>query len=338
MRYFIFTILLVVPLLLTAQSKKEQIATLNLRVDSLSEVLVNVRVNNAQTLSDKSEKIFQLSQENVALGNERDSMMYILKEQIATLKLRVDSLSDVLVNERINNEQTLSDSSEIIFQLSQEKGSLEKDNEILKSNISLLENEISTLNNALNSPYLLSSGMIDYRLFDFLSSSDFHTDGNRDFVEMMKINKIALDTITLDGDTVYDFFYFNEGKVLILEKYLEGDFEEDPVNEYYFYLYNHDNKKFEYQFSLPYQSYSYNYTSGYILVQYKLRKWDEYSYSIINNKLEHVGWFEDYDDEFSLDWNEGVNEILIKKHSGEFYGKLYENTNNEFVLGLKAND
>jgi hypothetical protein len=41
MRYFIFTILLVVPLLLTAQSKKEQIATLNLKVDSLFEVLVN---------------------------------------------------------------------------------------------------------------------------------------------------------------------------------------------------------------------------------------------------------------------------------------------------------
>jgi len=139
MRYFIFTILLVVPLLLTAQSKKEQIATLNLRVDSLSDVLVNVRVNNAQTLSDKSEKIFQLSQENVALGNERDSMMYILKEQIATLKLRVDSLSDVLVNERINNEQTLSDNSDKIFQLSQEKSGLEKVN---------LEFEIERINNA----------------------------------------------------------------------------------------------------------------------------------------------------------------------------------------------
>ena len=63
MRYFIFTILLIVPLLLTAQSKKEQIATLNLRVDSIFEVLVNERINNEQTLSDKSEKIFQLSQE-----------------------------------------------------------------------------------------------------------------------------------------------------------------------------------------------------------------------------------------------------------------------------------
>ena len=67
MRHFIFTILLVVPLLLTAQSKKEQIATLNLRVDSLFEVLINERVNNEQTLSDKSDKIFQLSQEKSAL-------------------------------------------------------------------------------------------------------------------------------------------------------------------------------------------------------------------------------------------------------------------------------
>ena len=66
MRYFIFTILLVVPLLLTAQSKKEQIATLNLRVDSLFEVLVN----NAQTLSNKSDKIFQLSQEKVGLEKD----------------------------------------------------------------------------------------------------------------------------------------------------------------------------------------------------------------------------------------------------------------------------
>jgi len=63
MRYFIFTILLVVPLLLTAQSKKEQIATLNLRVDSLFEVLLN----NAQKLSDQRGEIFQLSQEKIVL-------------------------------------------------------------------------------------------------------------------------------------------------------------------------------------------------------------------------------------------------------------------------------
>ena len=70
MRHFIFTILLVAPLVLTAQSKKEQIATLVLRVDSLSEVLVNDRITNAQTLSDKSDKIFQLSQEKLSLEKD----------------------------------------------------------------------------------------------------------------------------------------------------------------------------------------------------------------------------------------------------------------------------
>ena len=70
MRHFIFTILLVVPLLLTAQSKKEQIATLNLRVDSLSGVLVNVRVNNEKTLTNKRNYIYRLSQEKEALEKE----------------------------------------------------------------------------------------------------------------------------------------------------------------------------------------------------------------------------------------------------------------------------
>ena len=70
MRYFLFTILLVVPLLLTAQSKKEQIATLNLRVDSLSEVLMNERITNEQTLSDQMKEMYQLSQEKSDLATE----------------------------------------------------------------------------------------------------------------------------------------------------------------------------------------------------------------------------------------------------------------------------
>jgi len=68
MRYFIFQILLVVPLLLTAQSKKEQISTLHLRVDSLSEVIINERINNAQKLTDKSDKIFQLREEIASMN------------------------------------------------------------------------------------------------------------------------------------------------------------------------------------------------------------------------------------------------------------------------------
>ena len=67
MRYFIFIFLLTAPLLLTAQSKKDQIATLELRVDSLYKVLVNERINNEQKLSHNREEIFQMSQENGTL-------------------------------------------------------------------------------------------------------------------------------------------------------------------------------------------------------------------------------------------------------------------------------
>jgi antitoxin component YwqK of YwqJK toxin-antitoxin module len=88
MRYFIFQILLVLPLLLTAQSKKEQIATLNLRVDSLFKVLVN----NAHTLSDKSDKIFQLSQEKSGL--EKDIAVCV-ESKNNTLNALVESNSSL---------------------------------------------------------------------------------------------------------------------------------------------------------------------------------------------------------------------------------------------------
>ena len=114
MKCFIFTILLVLPLLLTAQSKKEQIATLNLRVDSLSEVLVNVRLNNAQILSDKSEKIFQLSQEKVSLEKN--------------ISVCVDSKNDALND------------------LAQSNISLEK----LKVQLKLAQDEINALHSSLN--------------------------------------------------------------------------------------------------------------------------------------------------------------------------------------------
>jgi antitoxin component YwqK of YwqJK toxin-antitoxin module len=88
MRYFIFQILLVLPLLLTAQSKKEQIVTLNLRVDSLFKVLVN----NAHTLSDKSDKIFQLSQEKSGL--EKDIAVCV-ESKNNTLNALVESNSSL---------------------------------------------------------------------------------------------------------------------------------------------------------------------------------------------------------------------------------------------------
>jgi len=99
MRYLIFLLLLVVPLLLTAQSKKVQISTLSLRVDSLSEVLINERINNAQTLSDKSDKIFKLSQEKggiekekLEIENENDELLRTvntLTENIAYMEARL---------------------------------------------------------------------------------------------------------------------------------------------------------------------------------------------------------------------------------------------------------
>ena len=118
MRYFIFTILLVVPLLLTAQSKKEQIATLNLRVDSLFEVLLN----NAQKLSDKRGEIFQLSQEKsdleksiVQISQEKSDLetevvrlvhdKSKIEEENGRLTLEVDSLAKLILTSphQINN-------------------------------------------------------------------------------------------------------------------------------------------------------------------------------------------------------------------------------------------
>jgi CII-binding regulator of phage lambda lysogenization HflD len=126
MRYFIFTILLVVPLLLTAQSKKEQIATLNLRVDSLSDVLVNVRVNNAQTLSDKSEKIFQLSQEKgdvekekLETEKENDELLksvHTLTENIVYMEAQLLELKDSL-NNSIDSVNTLTEN--IVYMVAQ---------------------------------------------------------------------------------------------------------------------------------------------------------------------------------------------------------------------------
>jgi uncharacterized protein (TIGR02145 family) len=106
MRYFIFTIILVVPLLLTAQSKKEQISMLNLRVDSLSEALINERITNTQMLSDKSDKIFQLSQEINAIEQEKLEIesesaelltkVHALTENIAYMEARLLELGDSL--------------------------------------------------------------------------------------------------------------------------------------------------------------------------------------------------------------------------------------------------
>jgi antitoxin component YwqK of YwqJK toxin-antitoxin module len=129
MRYFIFTILLVAPLLLTAQSKKEQIATLVLRVDSLSEVLVNDRITNAQTLSDKSDKIFQLSQEKSDLELEVVRLLDLLKEKSDLEKMlaQVSQEKSDLEKNNVQLSQEKSNLEKSNVQISQEKLSLEKD-------------------------------------------------------------------------------------------------------------------------------------------------------------------------------------------------------------------
>jgi hypothetical protein len=101
MRHFIFTILLVVPLLLTAQSKKEQIATLNLKVDSLFEVLVN----NAQKLSDQRGEIFQLSQEKSDLEK---SIVQISQEKLSLeteMSLKNSSLDTMQVQLQLAQDE-----------------------------------------------------------------------------------------------------------------------------------------------------------------------------------------------------------------------------------------
>ena len=96
MRYFLLPILLVVPLLLTAQSKKEQIATLNLRVDSLSDVLVNERITNEQTLSDQVKEMYQLSQEKSDLATEVVRLLQE-KSKIEEEKFETESERDSLI-------------------------------------------------------------------------------------------------------------------------------------------------------------------------------------------------------------------------------------------------
>jgi hypothetical protein len=91
MRYFIFTILLVVPLLLTAQSKKEQIAAIELKMDSLSGVLLNERLDNTQKLSDKSDEIIKLSQEKSDLEK---NLVQISQEKLSLeLEMSLNTLS-----------------------------------------------------------------------------------------------------------------------------------------------------------------------------------------------------------------------------------------------------
>ena len=96
MRYFLFTILLVVPLLLTAQSKKEQIATLNYKKDSLNLVIQNDR---------------QDYQRNI------DSLNLVVQNDRQDCKRNMDSLKTIHIvdKEKLQTEiQSIKDSLNIL--------------------------------------------------------------------------------------------------------------------------------------------------------------------------------------------------------------------------------
>ena len=299
MRYHIFPILLVVPLLLTAQSKKEQIYTLNLRVDSISEVLVNERLNSSQSLSDKSDKIFQLSQEIVSMNK--------------TIELYFQQSLNY-------QEQSLN-----------------------------YQDTITELHAALSNflyPYKLSKGIIDHRLFTFINSDNIDKDGFIDLQKMIKINNIKIDSITVgglndpgggcgccDGSAFWNegIFYFKEGKVLIVEKHYDGDWESSSADWYDCYLYNANEKEFKLALTLrATDDFAYNYNTNYIVVSESAICDYEGELIILNNKLEQVGSFYWGDGSPNFYWNEERNEIIIEDYDRES-SMRYDNINNEWI-------
>ena len=91
MKHFFLPILLIVPTLLTAQSKKEQIATLELRVDSLSNVLVNERIKMTSMKESLETEIYVKKDSLENLGNRIQETEGIVNQlQNANQKLRSD--------------------------------------------------------------------------------------------------------------------------------------------------------------------------------------------------------------------------------------------------------
>jgi hypothetical protein len=198
------------------------------------------------------------------------------------------------------------------------------------------------------SPNTLSTGDIDSRLFSFLSSSNFLSDGKRDLQEMIEFNNITLDSTIIEDLNEFpgcgccdmtqywneDILYFKEGKVLIVEKHYDGDWESGIGDWYDCYLYSPYKKKFEKKLTLrnPLR-FSYNYNTDYFIVEQSLVCDTEDTYYIIyNDKLEDVGdiWPVDVFGEIYFGWKEKTNEILLKYDRRAF--KIYENTNQEWEI------
>ena len=206
----------------------------------------------------------------------------------------------------------------------------------------------------LKIPYKLSKGIIDYRLFTFINSDDFYEEGTEDLQNMVRFNDIKLNTNTIEDLNGFpscgaccdmletgngDLLYFKEGKVLIVEKYYNGDFESVPARWYDCYIYNVNKRKFENKLTLRDPSrFAYNYNTNYVLVEEKgiCDDGDPY-YLILNNKLEKVGefsWDDIVDNISNFYWNKERNEIILEGEEGQL-STIFENINGEWIIKNK---
>ena len=213
-------------------------------------------------------------------------------------------------------------------------------------------NDNTTTESISINPYKLSKGDIDGRLFSFLSSSNFLSDGKRDLQEMIEFNNITLDSTIIEDLNEFpgcgccdmsvfwneDIFYFKEGKVLIVEKHYGGDWESSTADWFSFYLYNPNKRKFEQKLTLEMNNpYAYNYNTGYIIdAESNPCNFYETSYTLYNNKFEYVENFypeslKYYESNILFYWNEEHNEIIFEGEEGRLL-KIYKNTNREWKI------
>jgi hypothetical protein len=154
MRYFLFTILLVVPLLLTAQSKKEQIATLNYKKDSLNLVIQNDRQDyqrnidslNLVVQTDRQNCKRNMDSLNLVVQTDRqnckrniDSLNLVVQNDRQDCKRNIDSLNLVVQTDRQNCNQNM-DSLKTIHIVDKEK--LQTEIQSIKDSLNILKNEI----------------------------------------------------------------------------------------------------------------------------------------------------------------------------------------------------
>jgi antitoxin component YwqK of YwqJK toxin-antitoxin module len=257
MRHFIFTILLVVPLLLTAQSKKEQIATLNLKVDSLFEVLVN----NAQKLSDQRGEIFQLSQEKsdleksiVQISQEKLSLeteMSLKNSSLDTMQVQLQLAQDENSEMRSNLQDVNDEESLIVFPPSKfytgiaklygEAGELQyeipfKDGK--KEGIEIAYNDYGDIA-IRETPYkdgkkegeeFEISGEGEYRIEYYTPYKDGKVEGvciTSDYYYMTRI-----ETLIKDGEVESFIEYSDTNEVLSKVVYKDGEIEEGIMRSY----------------------------------------------------------------------------------------------------------